>query len=193
MLRVLIFIYICSFSLIASDYKLLVPGAYLAEDIKEKSNQAWHELTPRGVFTCKVKMQQKDELTQIESCQKDTILFIQGKIARFETVHSSAFTFKKDNYLVVDLGQNQYTFEVIKNELVFNNGYELQVLGSIHDGDAESSLQLIWAGDIDGDGKLDLILNDLEHYNVAVNYKLYLSSKARFMVREVASFFSLGC
>lgn len=41
----------------------------------------------------------------------------------------------------------------------------------------EGSASLVWAGDLDGDGRLDLILNATPKYSVSV-YMLYLSSAA---------------
>jgi hypothetical protein len=53
---------------------------------------------------------------------------------------------------------------------------------------------LLWAGDLDRDGKLDLYLSVTQHYDVAER-KLFLSSQARRkkLVREVASFEIGGC
>ncbi len=56
------------------------------------------------------------------------------------------------------------------------------------------SLSLVWAGDLDGDGKLDLLFDDIGN-NVGLNYRLFLSSaaKANKFVEEVASFMAEGC
>ena len=53
---------------------------------------------------------------------------------------------------------------------------------------------LLWAGDLDGDGKLDLYMNLGYHYNMS-QHKLFLSSQARKgqLVREVAEFVTTGC
>ncbi len=57
-----------------------------------------------------------------------------------------------------------------------------------------STWYLLWAGDVDGDGKLDLYLSLSWHYNVQER-KLFLSSQARpgQLVREVASLTLTGC
>ncbi|MFL6256443.1 MAG: hypothetical protein ACJ74T_15675 [Pyrinomonadaceae bacterium] len=54
--------------------------------------------------------------------------------------------------------------------------------------------KLLWAGDLDGDRKLDLYVQVSEHYNVS-RHKLFLSSRARAkqLVREVAEFTVTGC
>lgn len=53
---------------------------------------------------------------------------------------------------------------------------------------------LMWAGDLDRDGRLDLIMNLTNHYNVHL-YALFLSSEAGpgELVRKVAEFRSVGC
>jgi hypothetical protein len=58
----------------------------------------------------------------------------------------------------------------------------------------EANPGLVFAGDLDRDGKLDLILDTSDHYNVG-RPALFLSSQAREgeLVHEVASFSSVGC
>jgi len=53
---------------------------------------------------------------------------------------------------------------------------------------------LLWAGDLDGDGRLDLLLDVSDHYNVQA-FKLFLSSGAAAdrLLGEGASFVSVGC
>lgn len=58
----------------------------------------------------------------------------------------------------------------------------------------ECSWEPIFVGDLDGDGKPDLIMQASDHYNVSI-HRLYLSSAAegREMVRQVATFRTTGC
>jgi hypothetical protein len=58
----------------------------------------------------------------------------------------------------------------------------------------EASWQLLWAGDLDGDGKLDLFLDLSTHYNVSTR-RLFLSTAAKKgqAVGEVAIFETVGC
>lgn len=53
---------------------------------------------------------------------------------------------------------------------------------------------VVWAGDLDGDGKLDLYMDLTDHYNVR-DYALYLSSRARagMLVKKVATRRYVGC
>lgn len=54
--------------------------------------------------------------------------------------------------------------------------------------------EIIWAGDLDRDGRLDVLLETSDHYNES-EISLYLSSSAAkgALVRRVASFNHVGC
>jgi hypothetical protein len=58
----------------------------------------------------------------------------------------------------------------------------------------EDSIALLWAGDLDNDGKPDFLIDTGGHYNVT-EYKLYLSSCAKEgeLVSCVACFRRVGC
>lgn len=59
---------------------------------------------------------------------------------------------------------------------------------------ADTAPSLVWAGDLDGDGKLDLVMDTTDDYNVR-DLTLFLSSKAKpgKLVEKVANQFSTGC
>jgi hypothetical protein len=53
-----------------------------------------------------------------------------------------------------------------------------QTLYAVDQASADEGWNLLWAGDVDGDGKLDLYVDASDHYNVSER-RLYLSSRAR--------------
>lgn len=66
----------------------------------------------------------------------------------------------------------------------------IEYAGSSYDG----LPSVLWAGDLDGDGQLDLLLDIRNHYNVR-HYALFLSSKAEGneLVKLVADLRLVGC
>ena len=58
----------------------------------------------------------------------------------------------------------------------------------------DTMFSLIWAGDIDGDGTLDLIMDLSTHYNSS-NMTLFLSSKAEEgqLLKKVSCISTKGC
>jgi hypothetical protein len=54
---------------------------------------------------------------------------------------------------------------------------------------------IIWAGDLDGDGKLDLIVDVSNHYNAVAQIRVFLSSIAKKgrLVEKAGWFSSVGC
>ena len=88
------------------------------------------------------------------------------------------------------------TFDDAK--LVLSKGALTQVIYDLGgDGRHEAETadwKLLWAGDLDGDRRLDLYVQLSGHYNI-IEHKLFLSSRARRnrLVRELADFSTSGC
>ena len=78
--------------------------------------------------------------------------------------------------------------------LVLASGKSSQTLYTLGDCGNEPYWYLVWAGDLDRDGKLDLYVNVTQHYDVSER-KLFLSARARKgrLVKEVAAFVTGGC
>ncbi len=79
-------------------------------------------------------------------------------------------------------------------QLVLASGDSSQVLYSLEGCGNDPYWYLMWAGDLDRDGKLDLYVSVTHHYNVSQK-KLFLSSKAKKgdLVKEIAEFETYGC
>lgn len=87
-------------------------------------------------------------------------------------------------------GENKYNGV---SKLALSDGKIEQIIYSQKKCD-DCSWDLIWSGDLDDDGKLDLFLNLSNHYNVR-QLRLFLSSEAEKdnLVKEIANFRSVGC
>lgn len=116
---------------------------------------------------------------------------------------------EKVSPLTLKLDQTSYVLKVVGSEdgakcsehafpknpkLVLALGESTQVLYSLEDCGNEPYWYLLWAGDLDRDGKLDLYVSVTYHYNVSQK-KLFLSSHAAKgeLVKEVAEFVTSGC
>lgn len=82
----------------------------------------------------------------------------------------------------------------VGSKLYLQVGEKKQVLRYLKNGCNDCLWSLIWAGDLDQDGKLDLLLDLTQHYNVE-DIVLFLSSKAEKgnLVKFVADFYNVGC
>lgn len=103
------------------------------------------------------------------------------------------------------LSGKSYKLEVVSNDptpvnyvvpnsrLILSAGAQSQVIFSAAEID-DGGWMLLWAGDVDGDGKLDLYMDLHNHYNSSQR-RLFLSSRATRgnVVREVAEFSTVGC
>ena len=81
-----------------------------------------------------------------------------------------------------------------RERLVLESRGIRQVLMEWPDGRFDAPVSLIWAGDLDRDGKLDLYMNLSDHYNVS-NRTLLLSARAARgdIVTQVAVWSTTGC
>jgi hypothetical protein len=75
-------------------------------------------------------------------------------------------------------------------EIVVSGGGLSQVLGKT----TVEEINVIWSGDLDADGKLDLVVDTSDHYNIFAP-SLFLSTEAGRgqIVGEAASFVTSGC
>jgi len=85
--------------------------------------------------------------------------------------------------------------ELLKGyELVLECGGVKQTLYKENEITLDGCPSIIWAGDLDRDGKLDLFIDMTNHYNLS-KPTLFLSSKAKLgkLVEAVASISAVGC
>lgn len=97
--------------------------------------------------------------------------------------------------IIGDEGEKCWTDGLPKNaKLILTHGNASQVLYTLKECGNDPGWSLIWAGDLDKDGKLDLYVTVNQHYNI-VERKLFLSSQADEgqLVAEVAEFVTSGC
>ena len=97
--------------------------------------------------------------------------------------------------IIGDEGEKCWKDGLPKNaKLVLKSGNSSQVLYTLEGCGNDPGWSLIWAGDLDKDGKLDLYVTVNQHYNI-VERKLFMSSQADEgqLVAEVAELVTTGC
>ena len=93
----------------------------------------------------------------------------------------------------INFNKGVYELQNISGEIVIKFGGTSQSLFSYSE-EVETNASIEWIGDLDRDGKLDLILDASDHYNAGES-RLYLSGKAApgSLVKLVASRRTTGC
>lgn len=123
-----------------------------------------------------------------------TAAFQPGKISVNET-RVIEFNGNKYGLSVSGISKDAHTTSDLK--IIVQSGTEKEILFSAPPEtkvEAPGNVDLIWAGDLDGDDKLDLFIQPVYHYNT-MDYQLFLSSKGQGqnMMRMAARLVLLGC
>ena len=104
-------------------------------------------------------------------------------------------SFLEQNPILLTCEATAYSIQVTNQRLVqLKQAGKTQTLFRWPQALSEEHAELIWAGDLDGDGKLDLLLDHSSHYN-ATGLTLYLSTWAGpgQLVGRAATFKTVGC
>jgi hypothetical protein len=104
-------------------------------------------------------------------------------------------SFLEQNPILLTCEANAYSIQVTNQRLLqLKRGAKTQTLFTWAQALSEEHAELIWAGDLDGDGNLDLLLDHSSNSN-ATGLSLYLSTWAApgQLVGRVATFKTLGC
>jgi hypothetical protein len=204
-----------------TSIKLLFVGQFHSEEISVKSGEVWFGLykTEAGyeLMSTKVNVNPTvdNELmdTEVSTDQEAKPLFLVRGSDRFKPgriltsfygrefvfpAQSKDLRFGWDHYFSLNAyGEvtDGQTDTWIKNyQLKLVHGAQSQIVVSIPFFTMEGPPNLIWAGDLDRDGKLDMLLDLGGHYNVE-QPTLFLSSMADEgdLVKRVAALRLVGC
>jgi len=140
---------------------------------------------------------------------KNAVMLRQGEATTvYQVEHDEALSFGRKALVTLKLSGRTYQLKVVSQKrrlpvadgllpsdakLLFTSGSSTQTLHSLKNNDDDACWYLLWAGDVDGDGKLDLYLS-LDGYNFEQRV-LFLSSQAKAgnLVSKVAEFVMTGC
>ncbi len=104
-------------------------------------------------------------------------------------------SFLEQNPILLTCEAVAYSVQVTNQKLLqLKHATKIQTLFNWPQGLSDQHAELIWAGDLDGDGKLDLLIDHSQHFNSA-GIALYLSTWAApgQLVGLAATFKTIGC
>lgn len=207
-----------------SQVKLLWESSFHSEFFLNKSGEKWFGLFKDGekyvLRTTKLKVEKirEPDLHDIEvstSDKKRSVFLVRDVFPFHEAVVPTVFenVIDEDTELDPTLKPTARNFEFndityslfVENpteekypgkgsKLVLEANGMRQILRYLKDGCNDCYWTLLWAGDLDLDGKLDFYLDLTGHYNIQ-NHVLFLSSQAENdkLVKHVADFYNVGC
>ncbi len=143
--------------------------------------------------------EQTPTVGELDGCEMDLLLFMLDPRTAFEpgplntvirqspVLHPDttinlddfgALDVRQEGLFLVAGGVSQRLSDIIVYENTLNGEY----------------LRVVWAGDIDRDGRVDLLFNDVDNFYTSFDYRLFLSSEADDgeLVREVTHLRSSG-
>ncbi|HSD09124.1 hypothetical protein [Flavobacterium sp.] len=163
---------------------------------ENESDQTGWEVNTTINDTCIILIDKLPYLTE----RKITVIKIPETIAVDEKFN---FSFSGINYTLFATGEKKKDGENLTSYLVYN--YKLYLTANINGKKQielivaqpsfdDSMIQIIFAGDIDGDNKIDLIIDTSNHYNVS-RPTLYLSKPCENgkIIKPIGMFTSVGC
>lgn len=204
----------------AATGNLVWTSLFHSEDFPYKNNERWMGLFKDGdkfvvrSTRLRVKKIANPDLYDLEvtATRKGDAVFLFRDLPNIkESVIPTAFLVNDDADEILKPGTRELNFNGIHYALILENptsdeypgkgstltlvadGKE-QTLRYLPDGCNDCSWTLLWAGDLDADGNLDLLMDLADHYNVE-DRVLFLSSKADAdkLVKFSANFYSYGC
>lgn len=195
----------------APEPRLLAPGTYHEGEVAPGSAGAWWALCLDGEGPALTPVEVEvtpafDEMTdtptaeevQAEGCTHPLVLLRApglraGPLTQAQQGPQTDFVGSRS----LRLGGRTYRLEAELEEarlgVRLTEGGHTQALYTTDAGD-DPHWELVWAGDLDGDGALDLVLEAAHHYNRRT-LRLFLSSAAHGeeLLGEVARFSQVGC
>lgn len=198
--------------------EIIQPSDYHADEARVEAGASWLALQPfkndwRLVSTSPRFVPIPDEITgdgiRVKPGVKNALVLLAdeslrpGFVGKSQAGHSTGASPDQnfENSRLPSVGKDRkfalngrgYTLRNLKGRLLLISQGVSQHLFNYSE-EIENNAQLVWVGDLDRDGRLDLIVDASDHYNVG-ELRLYLSGGASSgsLVRLVASRRTTGC
>lgn len=198
-------------------WQLLMPGSYHGDEAPSKPGTGWLALTSVGgvwrlepaivratrVYDAVLDAEGQKTGIDISSSYGDAIALLRFSGIKAGKVDTPAMRFKDNpryispegGPLKIQFKGQEYAIEAKTSGIYLRKGAVMTLLPDLSAGGPESddSASLLWAGDLDGDGKLDLLFAYSGYNNGGAC--LYLSANAgeNALVQKVACHGGVGC
>jgi hypothetical protein len=203
---------------VKQDWKILAPGEYHDGEAPKVPGIGWlalqmrdgrWQLVPTEISSERVKDMLLDEGEQktgikITSLHEGAIAYLRLPAIKPGAVNATSVWFKKDaphniaanqKPLRINFNRQRYELAATSSYVYIKNGAKSTLLDELRGGEGGelNKLELVWAGDLDQDGRLDLITSKSGFNSSALC--LHLSSKApeNHVVVLVDCHASTGC
>ncbi len=196
----------------SSGFSIVVPGNYFQGEIDLESGESWQGLFQINTFfelrTVELHVEDAQSLVDRgkEKTGKDVfvseeignlLFLVRSEESHFADGPVEPILFYTDK-LAADTSiviEGQWEIYTLQEGLFLTDGEVSQRLSDVYPNAYGEGVSVVWAGDLDGDGRIDIVLNDEPHYAFKYFYRLFLSSEAEdgLLVKEVAEFAAVSC
>lgn len=196
-----------------SGYEILVPGNYFQGETEAVRGELWHGIyaTSAGyeLRTVELVVKAAHSLADRQDGERTGSLIIvageEGKLLFLLQSEEEAFFHGSIHTELVNTGDLQIGVSIQVNDscevytteagLFLSDGHVSQRLSDVYPDSHGEGVSVVWVGDLDGDNRIDVVLDDQPHYATKCFYRLFLSSEADpgSIVKEVARFSAVAC
>jgi len=201
----------------SARWQLLDPGTYHGDEAPSAPGTGWLALTvvggvwrlePTVVRATRVHdpvLDEEDQKTglKISSNYSNSLALLRlpglkaGKVdtpnMKFNGTPRTIST--RDRPLRISFKGDNYAITAINSEIYLQSGEQRTLLPNLTAGDSKSedSTSLLWAGDLDGDGKLDLLFAYSGYNNGGICLYMSVGARNAALVKQVACHGGVGC
>jgi hypothetical protein len=198
-------------SLQDSGVSILLPGTFHFDEVPADPGSGWYalcdtdsiwELIPVNISVESVVdplVDDQGEATgwKVSAFAENPLLFLRSDAGVFESGEVTPVITMTDLLhpgSLFDLGGDESIF-VEETGVYYSRDGMSQRISDVYENLYGEGVSVVWAGDLDGDGVNDLILNDCPHYAIYAGYRVFLSTEAEpgELLGEAAEFTAVSC